>query len=63
MKKFLLAIPLMMSCLIAGCSSTPANELPDGYQKPSDNTDNPSGNEPVQGDFVVFGYAQPAQWN
>ena len=63
MKKFLLAIPLIMSCLIAGCSSTPANELPDGYQKPSDNTDNPSAEEPEQGDFVVFGYAQPAQWN
>lgn len=63
MKKILLAITMTASCLIAGCSSTPANVLPDGYQKPSVNPGDTSGDEPAKGDFVVFGYAQPSQWN
>ncbi|MGM9741038.1 MAG: glycosyl hydrolase family 18 protein [Candidatus Cryptobacteroides sp.] len=63
MKELTIALALLLSCLIAGCSSTPAGDFPNGYQKPSDNTEETPDDKPGDSDFVVFGYAQPAQWN
>lgn len=65
MKKTVLTLTVIFSSLIAGCSNRMVGNIPDGYQKPSDKTEEPDvpDDRPSTEEFVVFGYAQPAQWN